>query len=191
MKSAILPICAAILLCGCSTPRSFTKRTALPPKANIAALHARAERGSAQAQNSLGSMYATGRGVRKDYAEAVWWYRKAAERGHALAQNNLGFAYAQGDGVRKDDEEAVRWYRKGAAQGSAPAQNGLGYMYAMGRGVKKDYMEAGKWFLLAARKCQVNAERNYAWLRRRFLTPAQCEELERNARVSFRPGRRG
>ncbi len=40
-----------------------------------------AEQGYAGAQFYLGVMYATGRGLPQDYAEAVKWYRKAAEQG--------------------------------------------------------------------------------------------------------------
>jgi TPR repeat protein len=35
-------------------------------------------------------MYADGRGVPQDHAEAVRWYRLAAEQGNAFAQFRLG-----------------------------------------------------------------------------------------------------
>ena len=41
-------------------------------------------------------MYANGRGVEQDDAEAVKWYRLAAEQGGAAAQFNLGWMYANG-----------------------------------------------------------------------------------------------
>ena len=40
-----------------------------------------AEQGNASAQYNLGVMYANGRGVPQDYAEAMKWYRLAAEQG--------------------------------------------------------------------------------------------------------------
>ena len=49
-----------------------------------------AEQGQAEAQYTLGFMYAKGEGVPQDYAEAMKWFRKAAEQGHAEAQHNLG-----------------------------------------------------------------------------------------------------
>ena len=49
----------------------------------IDALRARAEQGDAPAQFALGVMYAEGRGVPQDDAEAVRWYGLAAEQGHA------------------------------------------------------------------------------------------------------------
>lgn len=80
-----------------------------------------AERGDASAQDSLGYMYAEGRGVPKDDAEAVKWFRKAAEQGNANGQANLGEMYQEGRGVPRDDAEAIKWYRKAAAQGDTSA----------------------------------------------------------------------
>jgi TPR repeat protein len=34
-------------------------------------------------------MYAFGKGVLKDYKQAVYWYQKAADQGYAKAQSNL------------------------------------------------------------------------------------------------------
>ena len=76
-------------------------------------------------------MYANGRGVDKDDAEAVKWFRLAADQGYAAAQCNLGVMYANGQGIiNKDEAEAVKWYRLAADQGYALAQYNLGVMYA-------------------------------------------------------------
>ena len=56
-------------------------------------------RGTPDAQNNLGVMYANGEGVPEDDAEAVRWYRLAADQGDADAQYNLGVMYANGEGV--------------------------------------------------------------------------------------------
>ena len=105
-----------------------------------------AKQGNAKAQYNLGGMYYNGQGVRKDYAQAVQWYRKAAEQGYAVAQYNLGQMYREGQGVRKDYVEAVKWYRKAAEQGFAKAQYNLGLMYAKGEGVRQNYKIAKEWF---------------------------------------------
>ena len=81
-----------------------------------------AEQGYADAQVNLGLLYDRGRGVAKDDAEAVRWYREAAAKGHAMAQNNLGAKYLFGEGVPKNKEEAVRWFRMAAEQGNAKAK---------------------------------------------------------------------
>ena len=97
-----------------------------------------AERGDAEAQASLGFMYANGQGVAQDDAEALRWFRLAAEQGFAAAQFNLGFMYANGRGVAQDDAEALRWYHLAAEQGVAEAQRNLGGMYANGRDGARD-----------------------------------------------------
>ena len=99
-----------------------------------------------------------GKGVPKDDAEAVKWYRKAADQGDAIAQFNLGWMYDEGRGVSKDDAEAVRWYRKAADQGHALAQFNLGAMYANGEGVAKDDAEAVKWYRKAADQGDADAQ---------------------------------
>ena len=101
-------------------------------------------------------MYASGRGVLEDDAEAVRWYRLAAEQGLASAQLNLGVMYANGEGVLKDNAEAARWFRQAAEQGLTEAQYNLGVMYDNGQGVPEDDAEAVKWYRRAAE--QGNAE---------------------------------
>ena len=83
-------------------------------------------RENASGQYNLGVMYADGRGVARDDAEAVRWYRRAAEQGNASGQYNLGGMYSTGRGVARDDAEAVRWYRRAAEQGNASGQYNLG-----------------------------------------------------------------
>ena len=57
-------------------------------------------------------MYANGRGVRQDYAEAFRWFRQAAEQGYAKAQYNLGVMYANGRGVRQNFHLSKEWFGK-------------------------------------------------------------------------------
>lgn len=111
-----------------------------------------AETGYAKAQASLGWMYFTGKGVKKDPKIAAQWYRKAADQGHMIAQNNLGYAYEKGLNGPKDPAKAAIWYKMAAEQGYAYAQYNLGMLYAEGRGVKKDIEEAKYWLRIAARQ---------------------------------------
>ncbi|HYL36701.1 MAG TPA: tetratricopeptide repeat protein [Bryobacteraceae bacterium] len=98
------------------------------------------------AQSNLASMYYYGKGVRRDYAEAFRWYRKAAGQGDAKAQYGLGFLYDLGQGVQQDRVEALRWFRQAAEQGNARAENSVGYMYYVGKEVPQDYAEAARWY---------------------------------------------
>jgi uncharacterized protein len=108
-----------------------------------------AENGDCEAQSTLGYMYKVGRGVKKDYAEAAKWFRRAATRDDH-AQNHLGLLYVTGLGVSQSYVEAAKWFRLAANQGHAVAQFNLGVMYETGQGVSQDYAEAAKWYLLAA-----------------------------------------
>ena len=121
-----------------------------PPAAKSPAGPLAAEQGSAEAQYKLGLCYNKGQGVKKDYAEAVKWYRKSADQGNAAAQCNLGRCYYAGQGVAQDYAEAVKWFRKAAEQGLAAAQYCLGVCYYKGQGVTQDYAEAVKWYRKAA-----------------------------------------
>jgi len=84
-----------------------------------------AEQGDVSAQYNLGIIYANGRGVPENNAEAIKWFRKAAEQGHASAQNNLGKMYDNGEGVPENDVEALKWYSLAKAQGFKIAADNL------------------------------------------------------------------
>ncbi len=108
-----------------------------------------AESGNAAAQYRLGILYAEGKGVAPDDAEAARWFQRAAEQGDAAAQYNLAVSYSEGIGVRKDNAAAAKWFRRAADQGMALAQLNLGLLYASGVGVPQDNVEAMKWTDLA------------------------------------------
>ena len=142
----------------------------------------KAEKGDAYEQAVLGFMYEDGRGVAKDEAEAVKWYRKSADQGNFIAQLSLGNMYAHGRGVVKDEAEAVKWYRKAADQGDAKAQTLLGLMYETGLGVPKDKTEAYKWYLLAEAQGDEEAKKAISGIEGE-ITPAQRAEGQRLARA--------
>jgi len=123
-----------------------------------------AEQGNRIAQNYIGSLYAEGKGVKQDYAQAAKWYRKAAKQGHRSAQSSLGYLYDVGKGVKQDYAQAAKWYRKAAEQGSPSAQNSLGYLYDVGKGVKQDYSQAAKWYRKAAEQGHRSAQNNLGYL---------------------------
>jgi TPR repeat protein len=105
----------------------------------------------------LGFMYRNGRGVPKDAAQAVQWYRAAAEQNDAMAQFKLGLMCFHGEGVPKDNVQAVKWYRAAAEQGLVEAQNMLGVMYDLGRGVPKNDTQAAKWYRAAAEQGYIDS----------------------------------
>jgi uncharacterized protein len=89
---------------------------------------------------------------KRDYPEAVSFYRKAAEQNHGRSQFNLGFMYERGLGLDKNYAKAIHWYRKAAAQGIAAAYIGLGGVFESGAGGIKNYAEAVRWYRKAAKK---------------------------------------
>jgi TPR repeat protein len=111
----------------------------------------KAQNGDAEAQCNLGACYYHGKGVPKDFTEAVKWFRKAAEQGHAVAQFMLGVCYIEG-GFPEDPVEQVKWIRMIAERENAESQYAyaLGNCYLKGYGVFQDSVEAAKWFHKAA-----------------------------------------
>lgn len=122
------------------------------PSAEVTATRYRkaADRGEPWAQRGLAQLYAGGRGVPYDEAEAVKWYRKAAEKDDGEAIFKVGYALAKGRGVAQDYAEAATWYRRAADRGHGMAHNNLGVLYRGGLGVAADDAEAVKLFLQAA-----------------------------------------
>ena len=80
-----------------------------PDTKDLQTLQTQANQGNTEAQNRLGELYAKGRGVPQDYAQARTWYEKAAAQGHPLAQNNLAELYFAGLGGPQDYVRAYMW----------------------------------------------------------------------------------
>ena len=76
--------------------------------------------------------------MKRNYAEALKWYRIAAEEGHARAQYEIGWMYYRGRGVDKDFTEALKWFHKAAEQGDTSAFHTLGALYYTGYSPRKD-----------------------------------------------------
>ncbi|HIX40560.1 MAG TPA: SEL1-like repeat protein [Candidatus Desulfovibrio intestinigallinarum] len=150
----------------------YAKAAAQGHEAGLNALKQLAEQGHADAQLSLGNMYANGIGVPRDGGMARQWDAKAArqshkvnlsvlkqlaEQGHADAQFRLGDRYKEGKGVPRDGDMACQWYakavatlKKAAEQGNDDAQYRLGTIYKEGKGVPQDYVRACQWYAKAA-----------------------------------------
>ena len=134
-----------------------------------AAFREKADKGDATAQHDLGVLYADGRGVARDYAQAARWFRRAADSGMANAQFNLAVLSERGLGVPADPAAAVQLYRAAAEQGHAGAQYNLGIALAEGRGTGQDYATAAGWFRRAAAQGYAKAAYNLGVLHERGL----------------------
>lgn len=89
-----------------------------------------AEAGDAEGAYSLGTMYANGDGVERDYAQARSWYEQAAENGHVEALETLGIAHHEGAlGLDKDPEYGRQLLQRAADIGSENARQLLDNKY--------------------------------------------------------------
>jgi hypothetical protein len=89
-----------------------------------------AESGYAEAQDAIGTLHESGRGLPKDEAAAAMWYGKAARQGYAQGATNLGNLYFLGRGVEKNYGEALRWLDLGAIGGGIHSRNSLSWFLA-------------------------------------------------------------
>lgn len=137
---------------------SLAAQTTAAEKSQFELVKARAEKGDAHAQLTLGSYYASGMGASRDLVKAAKWHRKAAEQGLAQAQYRVAFEYANGIGVKQEPIEAVRWLRRAAEQGLADAQCQLGRCYSTGEGIGENPVAAASWFRKAAEQSYAGAQ---------------------------------
>jgi len=135
-----------------------------------------AENGDPEAQYLLGISYKRGRGVKRNYKDAVKWLRKSFGQGYQQAEKPIGECYRdatiydkenglkwlreaaeQGDlkaqyrlafecYCENDIKEAIKYYTKAARQGHVRSQYMLGNLYHVGKRVKRDPVEAVKWY---------------------------------------------
>jgi hypothetical protein len=135
------------------------------------------KQGVVAAQTNLGLMYAEGRGVKQDFAEAEKLWRQAADANHPMAQFNLGLLYLQGLSGVPDEKQAAQYFLQAARQDVHDAQYALATMYLGGRGVAKDRAEAVKWLEKAA---AANHERS-------ILALSDLDKLEQQAMAEGAP----
>ena len=97
-----------------------------------------AEQGYTGAYILLGRMYERGRGVRRDPAVAVRYYKQAADAGDAAGCNELGRMIEQGLGVAAAPKNAYALYVSAAEAGSAEGLYNQARMELYGIGADKD-----------------------------------------------------
>jgi len=117
-----------------------------------------AEKGEASAQYTLGWMFESGQGVKKNYQQAEFWYTKAAKQGDVAAQYVLATLHAKGSGLPLNNLEAVHWFTEAANQGDAAAQYKLGEHFRNGLGVKQNYKESLIYFTKAAEQGHIASQ---------------------------------
>src|SRR6185437_10666787 len=98
--------------------------------------------------------------TKRNYPEAIRWYRAAAHQGVSAAQKDLGSMYQTALG---DPVEAARWYRKAADQGLATAQFNYAMRLLHGDGIQNNHgietndAHAVEWLTRAAAQGHIEA----------------------------------
>ena len=150
MKSCKLIISLIFVLCGVSAYGQTADEYRI-----------KAEKGDANSQYLLALLYCEGTGgVKKDYAQANVWFKRAAENGHTGAQYCMGLNNINGYGALQDFSEAFVWFKKAADGGFINAYNNLGYCYGNGIGVEKDLYQCFTWYQKAGELGDVTAQFN-------------------------------
>jgi TPR repeat protein len=87
-----------------------------------------AENGDPDAQNNLGEIYESGRGVEKNPALALQWYERGAASGHGSAQFNAGRMWAIGVSGKSDPAKARVWLVQAENKGIKQARQVLDWL---------------------------------------------------------------
>ncbi len=112
-----------------------------------------ADQGHVKSMNNLGTMYAQGKGVSRNYSLALVYYRRAAARTDARAMYNIGIAYEFGRGVEKSDAQAADWYRKAATRGLVEGMTSLAWILSTSPDIQvRDGTRAIRWANAALRQ---------------------------------------
>lgn len=101
-----------------------------------------ANAGNPSGQIHLGVCLCAGRGVRRDDAEALRWFKRALVQSYPVAPNNIASVYAD----RGNNRRAMFWYRRAVASGDGDALVEVGRRHYAGVGVRRDPEQAVRCF---------------------------------------------
>ena len=104
-----------------------------------------AEQGLDWAMYNLANLFAIGRGVTQNQAQALALYRQAAALGHAKSMNLLGRYLEEGLVVPANPAAALEWYRRSAEAGDFRGQ----FSYAAVLITQQRWDEARHWLTQA------------------------------------------
>lgn len=78
----------------------------------------KAKNGDANAQNTLGVWYFTGKNVQKNQERALKYWALSAQQGNVEAIGNMAMCYQQGKGTKQDSAMAFKLYEKAIEKGN-------------------------------------------------------------------------
>ena len=109
-----------------------------------------AKDGVLTAQTLLGQLLLDGRGIQRDPALAITWFRIAARQGDAMAHNMLGRCLEYGWGCEASAQDAATHFKHASEAGLDWGQYNYANLLATGRGVAKDLPQAFSLYQRAA-----------------------------------------
>ncbi|AJR09489.1 sel1 repeat family protein [Photobacterium gaetbulicola] len=115
---------------------------------------------------------------RKEYKEALHWFKKGADKDSSNALFYMGVMYNFGYGINKNMTTAADWYRKAAEKGHSSASFNLCLMYRDGNGVAKNLTQARAW---CEKSAAMNNEDGTVELGRMYLYGIGGEKDEQHA----------
>lgn len=157
-RSFLLWAVLALGLCVSGVWGQSTRKQSAQVNGIDPALLAKANAGSPEAQYQLGNVYYLGDGVRRDYAQAKFWFRKGAEQGDPNSQFMLGGLYHFGQGVQQDNAQAFAWVMEAAKQGHGDAEFFIATCFSEGWGVPRDDAKGIVWLRKAAEQGHANSQ---------------------------------
>ena len=140
-----------------------------------------AKEGVVDAQALLGQILLEGRGIARDEALALRWFKIAAKGGHLMARNMTGRCLEHGWGCAADEAAAAREYRLAAEAGLDWAQYNYANLLATGRGIAEDQQQALSLYRQAAEQGHAKSMN----LLGRYLEDGQCCPRDLGAAVEW------
>ncbi len=114
--STILLFSATSLVFGAQPPKKASMPVAVD---STSAILEKAKAGDANAQNTVGVWYYTGKdSIKQDYAQALQWWAKSAKQENTDAIANMAMCYQLGRGTEKDSALAVSLYEAAIKKGN-------------------------------------------------------------------------
>jgi len=101
-------------------------------------------------ENAIGNAYFNGRGVDRDYKEAIKWWEKAIVKrpnrsiGNTNALYHLGMAYKNGHGVSRDIKKAIQYFEMSAKWHPYNSARELLEIYIQENGLTKTFLSKAK-----------------------------------------------
>jgi len=105
----------------------------------------RAQAGDPKAMTMLGELYANAFGVKRDYAKATEWYKRASDAGDREAMFALAMMRLSGRGAPPDKQEAVKLLASSAKLGEPKAAYNLALLYLDGQTLPQDVANICNW----------------------------------------------